>query len=70
MNEPLVFVPTGTNRSSGGPTGPTGARTTAGGLRQGASPSRADEQTIWEVFEAERPKLVSYAGKFDGFHSV
>ena len=28
------------------------------------------EQTIWEVFEAERPKLVPYAGKFDGFHSV
>src|SRR5580700_10895394 len=28
------------------------------------------EQTIWEVFEAERPKLVPYAGKFDGFHAV
>jgi transposase len=28
------------------------------------------EQTIWEVFEAERPKLVSYAGRFDGFHAV
>ena len=28
------------------------------------------EQTIWEVFEAERPKLVPYAGRFDGFHSV
>src|SRR5450759_1146299 len=27
-------------------------------------------QTIWEVFEAERPKLVPYAGRFDGFHSV
>src|SRR3974377_1867555 len=27
-------------------------------------------QTIWEVFEAERPKLVPYAGKFDGFHAV
>jgi hypothetical protein len=26
------------------------------------------EQTIWEVFEAERPKLVPYAGRFDGFH--
>ncbi len=24
------------------------------------------EQTIWEVFEAERPKLVPYAGRFDG----
>ena len=28
------------------------------------------EQTIWEVFEAERPKLVPYAGHFDGFHAV
>ena len=28
------------------------------------------EQTIWEVFEDERPKLVPYAGKFDGFHTV
>ena len=28
------------------------------------------DRTIWEVFEAERPKLVPYAGKFDGFHSV
>jgi hypothetical protein len=28
------------------------------------------DQTIWEVFEAERPKLVRYAGRFDGFHSV
>src|SRR3954452_12359210 len=28
------------------------------------------EQTIWEVFEAERPKLVPYAGRFDGFHAV
>jgi len=27
-------------------------------------------QTIWEVFEAERPKLVPYAGHFDGFHAV
>src|SRR5271169_4475721 len=27
------------------------------------------EQTIWEVFEAERPKLVRYTGRFDGFHS-
>jgi transposase len=29
-----------------------------------------NQQTIWEVFEAERPKLVPYAGRFDGFHSV
>ncbi len=28
------------------------------------------EQTIWEVFEEERPKLVPYAGHFDGFHAV
>jgi hypothetical protein len=28
------------------------------------------EQTIWEVFETERPKLVPYAGRFNGFHAV
>ena len=28
------------------------------------------DKTIWEVFEAERPKLVPYAGRFDGFHAV
>jgi transposase len=28
------------------------------------------EQTIWEVFETERPKLVPYAGRFDGFHAA
>src|SRR5215471_14879156 len=28
------------------------------------------EHTIWEVFAAERPKLVPYAGRFDGFHAV
>src|SRR6187399_538086 len=28
------------------------------------------DQTIWEVFEAERPKLVPYTGRFDGFHAV
>jgi transposase len=28
------------------------------------------EQTIWEVFEAERPRLVPYRGPFDGFHAV
>jgi transposase len=27
-------------------------------------------QTIWEVFEAERPLLVPHAGRFDGFHAV
>jgi len=28
------------------------------------------EQTIWQMFEAERPSLVAYAGRFDGFHAV
>src|SRR6266478_2073952 len=28
------------------------------------------ERTIWQMFEAERPKLVPYAGRFDGFHAV
>jgi transposase len=28
------------------------------------------EQTIWEAFEAERPKLVPCVGCFDGFHAV
>jgi len=28
------------------------------------------DQTIWEVFEGERPSLVPYAGRFDGFHAV
>lgn len=28
------------------------------------------EQTVWEVFEAERPSLVAYSGRFDGFHAV
>jgi transposase len=32
-------------------------------------PELAD-QTIWETFEAERPLLVPYAGRFDGFHAV
>jgi hypothetical protein len=27
------------------------------------------EQTIWEVLEVERPSLVPYAGRFDGFHA-
>ena len=25
------------------------------------------EQTIWDVFETERPQLVPYAGRFDGY---
>src|ERR1700754_1792054 len=28
------------------------------------------EQTIWQMFETERPSLVPYAGRFDGFHAV
>jgi transposase len=27
-------------------------------------------QTVWEVFEEERPKLVPYHGRFDGFHAL
>jgi Mu transposase, C-terminal domain len=26
-------------------------------------------QMIWEVFEEERPKLIPYRGRFDGFHA-
>jgi transposase len=32
-------------------------------------PERPD-QTVWEVFEEERPKLVPYRGRFDGFHAL
>jgi hypothetical protein len=32
--------------------------------------SELTEQTAWQVFEAERPKLVPYAGGFDGFHAA
>ena len=28
------------------------------------------DRTIWDVFEAERPSFVPYAGRFDGFHAV
>jgi hypothetical protein len=28
------------------------------------------DRTIWDQFEAERPSLVPYAGRFDGFHAV
>ena len=28
------------------------------------------DRTVWEVFEAERPSLVRYSGRFDGFHAV
>ncbi len=28
------------------------------------------DRTVWESFEAERPSLVPYVGRFDGFHAV
>src|SRR3954467_12977729 len=28
------------------------------------------DQTVWSVCEAERPRLVPYAGRFDGFHTL
>jgi transposase len=28
------------------------------------------DRTVWQVFEAERPSLVPYPGRFDGFHAV
>jgi transposase len=28
------------------------------------------DRSIWQAFEAERPALVPYAGRFDGFHAV
>ena len=28
------------------------------------------DQTVWSAFEAERPSLVPYAGRFDGFHAL
>ena len=28
------------------------------------------EQTVWEAFEEERPKLIPYRGRFDGFHAL
>src|SRR5277367_3312128 len=32
-------------------------------------PERPD-QTVWEVFEEDRPNLVPYRGRFDGFHAL
>ena len=34
-----------------------------------AHPERP-ERTIWDVFEEERPQLIPYRGRFDGFHSL
>ena len=28
------------------------------------------DRTVWQMFEAERPSLVPYGGRFDGFHAV
>jgi hypothetical protein len=28
------------------------------------------DRAIWEVFEEERPKLIPYRGRFDGFHAL
>ncbi len=28
------------------------------------------DRTIWDCFEDERPKLIVYPGRFDGFHAV
>ena len=28
------------------------------------------DRTVWEVFEEERPKLIPYRGRFDGFHAL
>ena len=28
------------------------------------------DRTVWAMFEAERPSLVRYAGRFDGFHAL
>ena len=39
------------------------------GPRRTPTPSEPG-QTIWEVFEEERPKLVPYGGRFDGFHAL
>jgi transposase len=37
--------------------------------RAHAHPERPD-QTVWDVFEEERPYLIPYRGGFDGFHSL
>ena len=31
-------------------------------------PERKDN-SVWDMFETERPSLVPYAGHFDGFHA-
>jgi hypothetical protein len=34
-----------------------------------AHPERTN-RTVWEVFEEERPRLIPYRGRFDGFHAL
>jgi transposase len=34
-----------------------------------AHPEQSD-RTVWEAFEEERPRLVPYRGRFDGFHAL
>ena len=34
-----------------------------------AHPEQPD-RTVWEMFEDERPKLIAYRGRFDGFHAL
>ena len=38
--------------------------------RESAHPEQTSDKTVWEVFEAERPSLISYPGPLDGFHEV
>ena len=37
--------------------------------KENPHPEVADK-TVWEMFEAERPRLVPYVGRFDGFHAA
>jgi len=35
-----------------------------------ARPHAHPDQTVWDVFEEERPNLVPYRGRSDGFHAL
>jgi hypothetical protein len=57
--------------------GSRATRSGAPGCSTAASPGprrrriqKVRDRTIWEMFEAERPSLVPYAGRFDGFHAI
>jgi hypothetical protein len=39
-------------------------------LCQGSPPPEVPDQTVWSMFEAECPRLVLYAGRFDNFHTL